>query len=157
MPSTSEKKEEKIIFKEKEVVLATGEKIIVKQWSAYKFFKVVPRLAKILEKITGEKLRKIVLEDPQKAFKELEKIIESVVMEDIPGVVTVAAEEMYQIIKITIDRDDKWMNTVPYDDLVPLAEAVLSVCINRDVIKKASTLLAGGLKGLSKKSSRSGK
>lgn len=156
MPSKTEE-EKKIIFKEKEVVLATGEKLLVKQWSAYKFFKVIPKLANILEKVTGEKLKKVVLEDPQKAFDQLEDLIVNNVMEDIAGVFKVAAEELYQIIKITIDQDDEWMDKIPADDLMPLTEAVLAVCITKDIVKKASTLLAKGLTGGKKKSSRSGK
>lgn len=156
MTGTSER-EKKIIFKEKEVVVGTGETVVVKQWSAYKFFKVVPGLANILEKVTGEKLKEVVLEDPQKAFDQLEDLIVNNVMEDIAGVFKVAAEELYQIIKITIDQDDEWMNKIPADDLIPLTEAVLAVCITKDIVKKVSTLLAKGLTGGKKKSSRSGK
>ena len=154
----SESKEEReIIFKEKEVVVATGEKVIVRQWSAYKFFKLAPRLVRVLEKVTGEKLRKVALEDPQKAFDELEDLIIGNVMQDLSGVLAVAAEEIYEIIKVTIDRDDKWMKTIPYEGLMPLADAVLSTCITKEVSKNAMTLLAKGIGGKKKKSSPSGK
>lgn len=156
MGSTSEREKE-IIFQEEEVVVGKGEKVLVKRWSAYKFFKIIPKLAKVIEKVTGEKLKQVVREDPQKAFDDLENLLVENVIEDIAGVFEVAGEELYEIIKITIDKDDEWMDTIPFDDLAPLAEAVLAVCITKDTIKKASTLLAKGLTGGKKKSSRSEK
>ena len=151
--SKKSNKEMKTIFKEKEVLIG-DDTIVVRQWSAYKFVKIVPRLKKVLDKIVGKSID-MADGDPQEIFDQLENLVINHVVGNLAEVFAVSSEEVYGIIKETIEKDDEWMSTIPYDKMFILGSAIVEVCLTKEVIKNVRSLLDMVFKKVGKKVDKS--
>ena len=99
-------------FPEQEVRLLSGETVIIRPWSL--------GLGRLMRKRITDLVTKI------------QASTDSVDLFSLAGLLEHCETEVIQIVRDTIEKDDAWMEGhLLYEDLITLAQAVISVCIAR--------------------------
>ncbi len=107
---------------ETEITLLSGERVMMKPWSLG----------------LGRLMRKRIAEIYQKLSSAGEQTM------DMNAVLQVCEDEIYQIVRDTLDWDNERMDEIAYEDLLTLAQGVIDVCL----IRKDGGGVAGKLLGL---------
>jgi hypothetical protein len=111
-----------VILPEREVVLLSGARVIVRPWPIRKGRLLVDRVIALVERLLEHRRAEAL------AAGEGEPPRRVALASDL---LDVAFEEVFGIVRDTVDYSDAQMEALTFEDLLTLTEAVLEVCLIR--------------------------
>jgi hypothetical protein len=122
MPKRAHGPPASVILPEREVRLLSGAFVIVRPWPIRKGRLLVDRVIALVERLLEHRRAEALAAAPGAAPRRVALATD---------LLDVAFEEVFGIVRDTVDYSDEQMEALTFEDLLTLTEAVLEVCLIR--------------------------